>query len=238
MPRSSARNPGANDHHKAKVSLPGAIETQIISQLAALPDATTTEIRALRRRFSRQLAAVPGSLVFELALGLIARGVFSLRFVAYELVQHHQQAMKSLNAKKLKQLGSGLDSWAAVDTFACYLSGPAWREHQVAESLIHDWARSPDRWWRRAALVSTVPLNNKARGGSGDTPRTLRVCALLLNDRDDLIVKALSWSLRALAVRDAQAVEQFLETQATELAPRVIREVSNKLRTGLKNPRR
>lgn len=218
--------------------LPVEFEAQIVAKLEALPSATTAELRALRREFSRLLSEAPGSLVFELALRLIARQLLSCRFIAYELVQHHKQAMQSLNAKKLELLGSGLDSWAAVDTFACYLSGPAWREHQVQDNLIHGWARSADRWWRRAALVSTVPLNNQARGGSGDTRRTLKVCKMLVDDRDDMIVKAMSWSLRALAVRDPTAVNGFLSKYQAVLAPRVIREVQNKLRTGLKNPRK
>ena len=142
----------------------------------------------------------------------------------------------SLDAKKLERLGKGIDNWAAVDTFACYLAGPAWRERQVADKLIHGWARSPDRWWRRAALVSTVALNNKARGGSGDAQRTLKVCEMLVNDRDDMVVKAMSWALRELAKRDQAAVRDFLRDHEKFLAPRVIREVNNKLRTGLKNP--
>ena len=50
------------------------------------------------------------------------------------------------------------------------------REGQVADALIQRWARSKDRWWRRAALVSTVALNIGARGGQGDPARTLMVC--------------------------------------------------------------
>jgi 3-methyladenine DNA glycosylase AlkD len=86
--------------------------------------------------------------------------------------------------------------------------------------------------------VATVPLNNQARGGSGDTARTLAVCRLLLSDRDDMVVKAMSWALRELAKRDALAVKAFLKKERPLLAPRVIREVENKLATGLKNPKR
>lgn len=124
-----------------------------------------------------------------------------------------------------------------IDMFGCYLAGPAWREHQLSERLIHSWARSKDRWWRRAALVSTVPLNNKARGGTGDTRRTLEVCDLLIDDRDDMVVKAVSWALRELAKSDPDAVREFLNRNRGHLAARVIREVDNKLSTGLKNPR-
>jgi 3-methyladenine DNA glycosylase AlkD len=135
-------------------------------------------------------------------------------------------------------LGQGIQSWGEVDCFASSVAGPAWREGNIPTRLIHSWTRSADQWWRRAALVSSVPLNNRARGGNGDAARTLGVCRLLVRDRDDMVVKALSWALRELSKRDRSAVEGFLEQHAERLAPRVIREVTNKLRTGLKNPRR
>jgi 3-methyladenine DNA glycosylase AlkD len=134
-------------------------------------------------------------------------------------------------------MGAGMSSWGDVDVFACLLAGPVWRARQVPDSLIHQWAQRSDRWWRRAALVCTVPLNVKAQGGLGDVSRTLAVCRLLVDDRDDMVVKALSWALRALAQREPEAVRLFLKAHNATLAPRVLREVSNKLRTGLKNPK-
>jgi 3-methyladenine DNA glycosylase AlkD len=192
-------------------------------------------MRELRREYSKRIAAAPPEDVVSLALRLLHIGV--PEFIAYELVQHHKQALQGLKAKSLEELGSGINSWVSVDTFASYLSGPAWRERQVPDSLIRRWARSPDRWWRRAAGVSTVPLNNKARGGSGDAKRTLMICEMLVADRDDMVVKAISWALRELAKRHPDAVRSFLTNHKDELAPRVLREVNNKLTTGLKNPR-
>src|SRR5207253_10564833 len=95
-----------------------------------------------------------------------------------------------------------------------------------------------DRWWRRAALVCTVALDNKVRGGSGDTTRTLEVCRILVKDRDDMVVKAMSWSLRELSRRDPEVVRAFLDEYQSKLAARVVREVRTKLTTGLKNPRK
>jgi 3-methyladenine DNA glycosylase AlkD len=214
-----------------------ALGHEIDKRMRALQPLNTENLRALRREFSKRVVDASAGQVLKLALALLDHGGIEYRFVAYELVSHHRPALQSLREKDLVQLGRGLDSWAAVDTFACYLSGPAWREQQVPDSLIHRWARSPDRWWRRTALVSTVPLNNKARGGKGDTPRTLDICVRLVKDRDDMVVKALSWALRALAIRDPQAVRAFLTEHEGGLAARVKREVQNKLSTGLKNPR-
>jgi len=211
-----------------------ALAGEIEARLRALPGQRTADVRAVRREFSKRLAKAPVQTILNLAGRLLPQH----RFVAYELVHYHRAALASLSEAELEQFGQGIASWDEVDTFACYLSGPAWREQQVPDALIHRWAHSPDRWWRRAAVVSTVPLNNKARGGQGDTARTLAVCCLLLDDRDDMVVKALSWALRELVKRDPQAVRAFLAEHEENLAARVKREVQHKLTTGLKNPRR
>jgi 3-methyladenine DNA glycosylase AlkD len=209
---------------------------EIAKRLRALPSSKTEAVRAVRREYSKRLARVPAAFVIELAMRLLSEPGIS-RFVAYELVKHHPAAASSLREKQLERFGRGMSEWGEVDCFACYLAGPAWREHQVSDKVIHRWAHSKDRWWRRAALVSTVPLNTKAQGGSGDTRRTLEVCRMLLADTDDMVVKAMSWALRELSKRDDRAVRQFLIDHRGQIASRVKREVANKLATGLKNPK-
>jgi 3-methyladenine DNA glycosylase AlkD len=214
--------------------------TEIDAGLRALPNLKIVNVRAVRREYSKRLANTASQIVVGLSLRLLEldRPGYEYRLVAYELIHYHKAATRSLGEKELELLGQGIDSWGDVDTFACYLAGPAWREHQVPDELIHRWARSEDRWWRRSALVCTVALNNKARGGHGDTARTLDVCRILVKDRDDMVVKAMSWALRELSRRDPQAVQAFLVEYEGVLAPRVVREVNTKLTTGLKNPRR
>jgi 3-methyladenine DNA glycosylase AlkD len=205
---------------------------QIEASLKALPDPKTGPIRRIRRDASSKLSKAPPRDVLAIAHKLLVRGGWPQRCVAYELVSHHKSALASLGRRELERLGRNLDSWGAVDTFACYLSGPAWRDGQIQDALVYHWASSPDRWWRRAALVSTVPLSR-----SGHSRQTLRVCRMLAADRDDMVVKALSWALRELAKRDPESVVDFVDRHKKVLAARVLREVRNKLTTGLKNPR-
>jgi 3-methyladenine DNA glycosylase AlkD len=49
-----------------------------------------------------------------------------------------------------------------------------------------------------------------------------------------MVVKAMSWALRSLIRWDPNAVAAFLARHEQTLAPRVKREVGNKLRTGRK----
>ena len=201
-----------------------------------------TELRSLRiqrnwstvsiRRIMRRYAWILEQATPEFILG-VTRELIWGRFI---LITEHQATTESIGEAELEELGQGINSWGSVDTFACHLAGPLWLNRQVPDELFHRWAHSADRWWRRAALVSTVALNTRSQGGNGDVPRTLQVCRYLAGDHDDMVVKALSWALRALVVHDPDAVRRFLAEYDEVLAARVKREVTNKLKTGLKNP--
>lgn len=216
----------------------GDVETMaaaIDAEIRSLPVRNTPSIRSVRRQYSRQLKQAPSEFILELAEALLNR--YGQRWVAYELIRYHKEAFQALGEAELETLGQGVDSWWSVDAFGRTLAGPAWLRGQVSDDLIHRWADSEDRWWRRAALVSTVGLNMRSEGGRGDVPRTLAVCRRLAGDRDDMVVKALSWALRELVPHDPDAVHDFLSQHEEVLAARVKREVRNKLRTGLKNPK-
>jgi 3-methyladenine DNA glycosylase AlkD len=180
----------------------------------------------VRRAYTRSLADASGATVLALVRELLERDDTALRLVGYELCAHHPAAMGRIRAPELRRLGVHLTSWFDVDCFGKFIAGPAWRAGQVTDSVIQAWTRSPDYWWRRAALVSTI---------GQDTKRTLRVCAELRDDREPMVWKALSWALRELAKRDPRAVHLFLGEY--ELARPVVREVRNKLETGTKSGR-
>jgi 3-methyladenine DNA glycosylase AlkD len=149
----------------------------------------------------------------------------------------HPPAFACLTDRLAETLARGLADWGSVDLFGVTVLGQAWREGLVSDRQIAAWARSTDRWRRRLALVATVPLNTRARGGTGDPRRTLRVCRLLMNDSDDMVVNAMSWALRSLATHRPTLVREFIEREDHRLHSRIKREVLNKIRTGVKSAR-
>jgi 3-methyladenine DNA glycosylase AlkD len=213
------------------------LAADIRARVALTRERSTPELRKVRREVSRELRARSGLEVLQIAEALAQSGECP-RWFAYELAHHHKDAMSRLSATWLHRLARGLSEWGEVDPFACYLLGPAWRDRRVSDEQIASWAKSKDRWRRRSAVVATVALNCTARGGNGDARRTLAVCDLVLGDRDDLVVKALSWALRELAVKEPARVREYLSEHEGELAARVVREVRSKLTTGLKSGRR
>ena len=215
---------------------PKQLALEIVAELQQLPLRNAASARTVRRKYSRLLKLAEPGLVLDLARELFTH--YGERWLACELIQNHKAAFACIGEAELDEFGKGINSWGSVDVFARILAGPAWLKGQVSDAVIHRWAHSRDRWWRRAALVSTVALNVRSHGGYGDVERTLEVCRLLVDDHDDMVVKAMSWALRELVVHNPDAVHQFLSEHEAVLAPRAKREVRNKLRTGLKNPGR
>lgn len=191
--------------------------------------------REVVRDFSGRVAKAPPADLVELALALVKRGTHEGRQVGWELVARRRDAVARLDRPLLERLGAGNDNWASVDGFATYLTGVAWREGFIGDDAIMDWAAAPDLWWRRTALVSTVPLNRKSRGGRGDPGRTFMVCERLAGDREPMVAKAVSWALRDVIAHDRPGVEAFLVEHQERLPALVLREVRRKLETGRKS---
>ncbi len=200
----------------------------------------TPAMRAIATAAAKQLKAdgADAESVFALCDALIESEELhdAARMVAFEIAYRHRGLRDSLDRRMLERLGRTLDGWASVDHFARKLSGPAWQRGQLSDARIMQWAKSTNFWWQRVGLVSTIALNERHLG-TGDAIRTLAICELFIDERADLHIRALSWALRELGQRDSTPVLAFIERHEGSLAPRIIREVQNKLITGHKMAR-
>ena len=176
----------------------------------------------------------PGELIW-LCKTLVATGVFECQVLAFEMIGRDKKLLEALEYKDLPALGRNLDNWASVDHYSVGIFGVLWGMGVVQDRHIDTLLDSDNFWDRRVAVVSTVALNLKSRGGTGDTPRTIAVCERVVDDPHDMIQKALSWALRELSKRDRDAVYSFLDRFGNRLANRVVREVNHKLEFGTKN---
>jgi len=214
------------------------LDEDVRRDLASLPRINTPSVRSLRRRYSKALAHASPRMVLRFIRSLLDGAGWAERVVAWEVLAAHERTFGLLNDRLVEEMAYGLSDWGSVDLFGVTVLGQAWRAGLVTDAKILTWRRSPDRWRRRLALVATVPLNSRARGGAADARKTLRACRVLLGDSDDMVVKAMSWALRELAKQDPKVVEAFLLKEEGRLSSRVKREVLNKLRTGVKSPGR
>jgi 3-methyladenine DNA glycosylase AlkD len=128
-----------------------------------------------------------------------------------------------------------IDNWGVCDFLATRILGP-WSEADpdrrlpYLERLVGD----PHLYSRRLGLVASVHLN---RDGTSHGKWTLAQVDRLLDERDPMITKAISWSLRQMTKHQSAEVEAYLESRGERIAALARREVRNKLRTGRKSGR-
>jgi 3-methyladenine DNA glycosylase AlkD len=115
-----------------------------------------------------------------------------------------------------------INNWNLVDSSAPYIAGPYLLHRDRA--VLDVWVQSPVLWERRIAVLSTFAFIR-----AGDPSDTMRLCALLLSDPQDLIHKACGWMLRDIGKRDMQALEMFLNQHAAAMPRTMLRYAIEKM---------
>jgi 3-methyladenine DNA glycosylase AlkD len=99
-----------------------------------------------------------------------------------------------------------LASWASVDALCPDSMGAFLLRYPAYVEKIKAWARHPNRWVKRAALVSFIKLARKAEF----LPAVYEISASVFDVDDDLIHKANGWLLREAGKADPARLERFL----------------------------
>jgi 3-methyladenine DNA glycosylase AlkD len=99
-----------------------------------------------------------------------------------------------------------LNNWAAVDVLCPESVGALLVKYPELVKEIKTWPDSPNRWVRRASLVSFIKLARKREY----LDAIYKISASLFEDGDDLIQKANGWLLREAGKGDMAGLEKFL----------------------------
>ena len=98
----------------------------------------------------------------------------------------------------------GVNNWDLVDSSAHKIVGVHLADKP--KDILYKYAKSRNLWDRRIAIVSTAYF---IRQNSFDD--TIAISEILLNDKHDLIHKAVGWMLREVGKRDVKILEKFLK---------------------------
>ncbi|MBN1812995.1 MAG: DNA alkylation repair protein [Anaerolineae bacterium] len=156
------------------------------------------------------------------------------REMAFYLLEHFERWVPDLTEAHFERWRRDLDSWVETDglgwTLAVWLAGDAGARLDYLWELVGD----EDVWSRRLALVPLARIN---RGKLGFTAPdlALRLIDRVKEERHPMITKAVSWVLRETTKTHRDEVAAYVEENRSVLAGHVVREVENKLRTGLKS---
>jgi 3-methyladenine DNA glycosylase AlkD len=110
-----------------------------------------------------------------------------------------------------------VSSWADHDALVHYLIAPMVAANPARIKNVFRWAKSRDRWHRRAACVALI------RGTRTKMffPEIVKLSDSLLADHDDMVQKGLGWLLRETAKFDAKRTATYL-MKIRRRAPRLV----------------
>jgi len=131
-----------------------------------------------------------------------------------------EKQTKDFGGDEFQLFASWLDrvsSWADHDALVHDVLAPMVAAKPSRSRQVFLWAKSPNRWRRRAACVALIRGTRERKF----FPQILRLSNRLLNDDDDMVQKGLGWLLRETAKADPRRTVPYL-MKIRKNAPRLV----------------
>lgn len=110
-----------------------------------------------------------------------------------------------------------VNNWDLVDSSAHYILGP-WLEDKD-RSILYEFANSGNIWKERIAIMSTFHYIK----GNRDFNDCFSIAEILLQNKEDLIHKAVGWMLREVGKISLSTEEEFLKKHYREMPRTMLR---------------
>jgi 3-methyladenine DNA glycosylase AlkD len=180
----------------------------------------TAELRKFALRFQRSILRERGmDFLVQVADHLFSGQILEEKVMAVFLLE---KQTSNFGDKEFQLFVSWLDrvsSWADHDALAHYLLAPMVAAEPARSRQVFLWAKSPNRWRRRAACVALI---RGARDHQFSKQIQLLSNQLLQNEEeDDMVLKGLGWLLRETAKADAKRTVPYL-MKIRKRAPRLV----------------
>ncbi|MBZ5680007.1 MAG: DNA alkylation repair protein [Acidobacteriia bacterium] len=178
----------------------------------------TADLRRAVRRFRREIRKEFGfDFLVKVADHLFSGPVLDDKTAAVFLLEKLDAEFGDSEFKMFEGWLDRLSSWADHDGLVHYLIAPMVAAKPARVKSVFRWAKSPDRWHRRAACVALIQGTRQKMF----LPQIKKLSDSLLADEDDMVQKGLGWLLRETAKHDAKQTVPYL-MKIRGRAPRLV----------------
>jgi 3-methyladenine DNA glycosylase AlkD len=168
----------------------------------------TAELRKVAVRFRRTILRELGQpFLLQVADKLFAGRVLEEKIFAVFLLENLTADFGDPEFLLFESWLSRIISWSDHDSLVHCLMSPMVAAKPARKRNVFKWAKSRNRWLRRAACVALIRGARKKMF----LPEIKRLAAILEKDEDDMVQKGLGWLLRETAKYDAKrAIPYFM----------------------------
>jgi 3-methyladenine DNA glycosylase AlkD len=167
----------------------------------------TAELRKVAVRFRRTLVRETGiPFLVQVADRLFRGRVLEEKAFAVLLLEKIVTDLDDREFRLFESWLARISNWADHDALVHSLIAPMIVAKPARAARAFRWARSRNRWHRRAACVALIQGARRKMF----FPDIVRLSNLLLHDEDDIVQKGLGWLLRETAKADPKRAVPFL----------------------------
>ena len=186
----------------------------------------TPAVRALAKKLNKQLKDVPKAEVFRLCDSLWQSGYLEESFVACEWAYAQRKKFEPADFKVLeKWVSNYVSNWASCDTLCNHTVGDFLQLYPEFMPELKRWAKSKNRWMKRAAAVSLIVPARKGKF----LDEIFTIATILLKDEDDLVQKGYGWVLKAASESQLNEVFKFVMQHKNEMPRTALRYAIEKM---------
>jgi 3-methyladenine DNA glycosylase AlkD len=178
----------------------------------------TADLRRAARSFRREIRKEFGlDFLVKVADELFSGSVLEEKVAAVFLLENLDPEFGDREFKLFESWLDRISSWADHDALVHDLIAPMMASSPARVKNVFRWAKSTNRWHRRAACVALI------RGTRSKTffLEVTKLSNSLLDDKDDMVQKGLGWLLRETAKFDPKRTMPYL-TKIRQRAPRLV----------------
>ena len=151
---------------------------------------------------------------------LLHSSIHEERLLALLILIRIYQKNDAIERKRIYQLylrnSRFINNWDLVDCSAEHIAGDYL--FNKSKRPLYQLAKSKNLWERRISIISTFHFIKREHFND-----TLKIAELLLNDKEDLIHKAVGWMLREVGKRNLQLEEVFLKKHCLNMPRTMLR---------------
>ena len=178
----------------------------------------TADLRRAAVRSRREVRKEHGlDFLIKIADRLFSGSVLEEKIAAVFLLEKLDSDFGDAEFKMFETWLGRISSWADHDALVHDLIAPMIASKPARAKAVFRWAKSADRWHRRAACVALI----RASRAKMFFPEINKLSNLLLADQDDMVQKGLGWLLRETAKFDAKRTVPYL-MEIRRRAPRLV----------------
>lgn len=183
-------------------------------------------VKKIAQKYQRAIKGRDKRDIFALCENLLQSGYGEEAFIAFEWAYSLRKEYEPADFRVFESwIRKYVDNWAKCDTLCNHTIGAFIEKYPGFIENLKGWARSENRWLKRASAVTLILPARK-----GDfLSEVLEISDILLKDEDDLVQKGYGWMLKEASKKHQEEVYEYIMRRKSDMPRTALRYAIEKM---------